>query len=345
MTPGVSKLRLVSLFSGIGAFEEGLKRANIDFETVCYSEKNQVAALSYCLLHSSSFKKNRSDVRYIDGKTLKNIDLIVHGSPCQSFSRAGKMEGGEKGSDTESSLLWESIRIIEESKPKVVVWENVPDVIAKRNKPVFEDYIRVLDETGYNSFFKIINSNDFGSAQKRRRMFVVSILREHSEDKFIFPKDREGFKPLSEYLESNPGIEFIVPNTIHQQLILSTEIDLQGKLSYKIKNATKQGYLMADEGDGIDWSFPSSKTRRGRVQKQATQTLTTSPALGTIQNYIPRFFTPREYWRLQEFTDEQFDLVSKMGTSNSALYQQAGNSINVNVAQAIFEELRKQKFI
>ena len=343
MTPVVKRMRLVSLFSGIGAFEEGLKRAGLKYDLVCYAEIEASAALSYSLLHGVPLNKNWKDVTYIDGKAFKNVDMIVHGSPCQSFSRAGKNDGGEKDSGTTSSLMWETVRLVEESLPKFVIWENVPDVVSKKNMPTFESYLDTLGKTGYRSYYKIINSYDHKSAQKRRRMFVVSIRNDIPGD-FFFPEDNDERAKLIDYLELDVSSAYTVPLSTVDEMVLSlTTFD--NKATYQIKNATKQGYLDAQEGDGIDWSYPTSLTRRGRVQKQACQTLTTSCALGTIHNKIPRYFTPREYWRLQEFTDQQFDAVTKYGITNSQLYKQAGNSINVNVTEALFRAMNEQGFI
>lgn len=104
-----------------------------------------------------------------------------------------------------------------------------------------------------------------------------------------------------------------------------------------IKNATKQGYSMAQVGDGIDLAYPDSETRRGRVQPQRSNTLTTSDNLGVLVNDEPiriRKLTPKECWRLQGFADEQFDKAASVN-SNSQLYKQAGNAVTVNVVEEI----------
>lgn len=104
-----------------------------------------------------------------------------------------------------------------------------------------------------------------------------------------------------------------------------------------IKNATKQGYSMAAVGDGTDIAYPESETRRGRVQPQRFNTLTTSDNLGVLVNGEPiriRKLTPKECWRLQGFTDEQFEKAAAVN-SNSQLYKQAGNAVTVNVVEEI----------
>lgn len=104
-----------------------------------------------------------------------------------------------------------------------------------------------------------------------------------------------------------------------------------------IKNATKQGYQMAEVGDGIDLAYPESETRRGRVQPQQSNTLTTSDNLGVLVNGEPimiRKLTPKECWRLQGFSDTQYEKAAAVN-SNSQLYKQAGNAVTVNVVEEI----------
>ena len=127
--------------------------------------------------------------------------------------------------------------------------------------------------------------------------------------------------------------------TVHETGIMRTLM----ACSYKhvpqvaIKNATKQGYTMAGIGDGIDLAYPDSETRRGRVQPQRSNTLTTSDNLGVLVDNEPiriRKLTPKECWRLQGFTDEQYEKAAAIN-SNSQLYKQAGNAVTVNVVEEI----------
>ena len=114
--------------------------------------------------------------------------------------------------------------------------------------------------------------------------------------------------------------------------------DYKGPLKIAIKNATEKGYLEAQNGDGVNLAYPKSKTRRGRVQVQVSNTLTTKDNLGVVlqdgtEMYI-RKLTPRECWRLQGFTDEQFE-KAKAVNSDSQLYKQAGNAVTVNITYEI----------
>ena len=108
----MEKLRVLSLFSGIGAFEKALTNLGIPYELVNYCEINEHASKCYSLIHGVSENLNLKDVTKICPTELADFDLLTHGSPCQSFSLAGKQEGGEKNSGTQSSLLWETVRVV-----------------------------------------------------------------------------------------------------------------------------------------------------------------------------------------------------------------------------------------
>lgn len=180
--------KVLSLFSGIGAFEKALDNLGIEYELVNYCEIDKYASKSYAAIHGVDESLNLGDITTVDTSKLPNdIDLLTHGSPCQSFSLAGLQHGGDKGSGTQSSLMWETVRIISDIKPKIIIWENVKNVLSKKHKHNFDAYIEQLDELNYNSYHKILNSRDFGIPQNRERIFVVSI-RKDIDNGFEFPK-------------------------------------------------------------------------------------------------------------------------------------------------------------
>ena len=119
-----------------------------------------------------------------------------------------------------------------------------------------------------------------------------------------------------------------------------TSQDCHGVL---IRTANKQGYMTAQVGDGVDLAYPDSETRRGRVQPQRSNTLTTSDNLGVLvddETIQIRKLTPKECWRLQGFTDEQYEKAAAVN-SNSQLYKQAGNAVTVNVVEEIGKHIMK----
>lgn len=170
------KLRLLSLFSGIGAPEMALKKAGIPFELVAYCEIDKYASRSYSLLHGVPERMNLGDIKQVVPQTLPDFDMVFHGSPCQSFSIAGRGEGGQKGSGTQSSLLWYTVEIVNAKRPRFVLWENVPNVLSEKHLPVFKAYLEALADLGYESTFDTLNAKDFGVPQNRERLFCISRL-------------------------------------------------------------------------------------------------------------------------------------------------------------------------
>ena len=133
-------MRYISLFSGIGAFEKALKNIGVNYELIGFSEIDKYAIKSYCAIHDVNEILNLGDIRKINIFN-SNVDLITHGSPCQDFSIAGRLAGGDKGSGTRSSLMWYTVDIVEVIKPKYVIWENVKNILSTKNRPNFNNYL------------------------------------------------------------------------------------------------------------------------------------------------------------------------------------------------------------
>lgn len=170
----MNKLKVLELFGGIGACSKALERLGIDYEIADYVEIDKYAVKSFNAMHGTNF--DSQDICEWD-KDIK-VDLIMHGSPCQDFSLAGKQAGGDEGSGTRSSLMYETIRIVEKLKPKYVIWENVKNIISKKHKHNYDNYCNKMSELGYISYGKVLNAKDYGIPQNRERVFTISILKE-----------------------------------------------------------------------------------------------------------------------------------------------------------------------
>ena len=147
-------MKILSLFSGIGAFEKALTNLNVPFELVGYSEIDKYASKSYAAIHNVDESMNLGDISKINEKELpKDIDLITYGFPCQDISLAGKQKGlfNEDGSKTRSGLFFEALRIIEETKPRVAIAENVKNLTSKKFSEQFKIVLDSLDKVGYNN--------------------------------------------------------------------------------------------------------------------------------------------------------------------------------------------------
>ena len=371
-------IKMLSLFSGIGAFEKALTNIGINQELVGFSEIDKYAIKSYCAIHNVDSELNLGDITKIEvNKLPRFIDLITHGSPCQDFSIAGKQAGAEKGSGTRSSLMWNTIDIVEWCLPKYVVWENVKNILSKKHKHNFDSYIEIMDKLGYNSYYQVLNAKDYGVPQNRERVYTISVRKDMDNNNFQFPKKQELKLRLKDMLEDEVEGKYYLSDEIVSHFIYETnstniignlkmnkwqdsmkriyDIDTYspaintmqgGNLEPKIliKNNTKQGYLPAGKGDSVNLAYPNSTTRRGRVGYQVSQTLTANDNMGVLESESRiRKLTPKECWRLMGFSDDDFKKAEQIPTSNTQLYKQAGNSIVVKVLEKIFLNLFKEE--
>ena len=185
----MKKLRVLSLFSGIGAFEKALTNLGVKYELAGFCEIDKYAAQAYCAVHGVSEDLNLKDVRAIDTSRLHYIDLITYGFPCQDISQAGKQKGftDTDGNLTRSGLFFEALRIINDLKPAYAIAENVKALTSKKFEREFEIVRSSLNEAGYNNYTKVLNASDFGIPQNRERVFIVSIRKDIDDYSFNFP--------------------------------------------------------------------------------------------------------------------------------------------------------------
>ncbi|MCV3150539.1 DNA cytosine methyltransferase [Enterococcus faecalis] len=311
----MNKVKILELFGGIGAIRKAFINLKIPYEVVDYVEIDKACVKSYNELYGENYKP-KSVIGY--KAPNEKIDLVMHGSPCQDFSRIGKKQGGVKNSGTRSSLVFETIRIIKEmkDKPKWIIWENVKGVLDRNMRDSFFIYLKELEDLGYESNYEILNAMDFGIPQKRERIFVVSCL---GKNNFSFDKlERKETRSLSEFLEKDVS-----------ELYTMT-----------------QPYMLRFLNKGIDNSF------RGRLKviKDFSYTISTKqmriPNSGIIDigNGKYRYLTERECLRLMGFDDNDIDKLEEVHSrrkncTSSKLYKQAGNSIVVDILMCIISSI------
>lgn len=212
-------MRLLSLFSGIGAFEKALQRQNIPYKLVGFSEIDKYAITAYCAIHGVDESLNLGDITKIDLNKVPDCDIITHGSPCQSFSVAGKGEGGDKGSGTRSSLMWYTVEIVKHKLPKYVIWENVKGVLSKKHKHNFDQYLNELEKLGYNNYYEVLNSKDYGIPQNRERVYVISIRKDADKGNFEFPEPFDNGLRLKDLLEDEVEEKYYINNEKTEKLL------------------------------------------------------------------------------------------------------------------------------
>lgn len=358
-------MKFLDLFAGIGGFRLGMESAG--HECVGFCEIDKFARESYKAIHNTEGEVEMHDITTVSDEFVRgfgNIDIICGGFPCQAFSTAGRRLGFE---DTRGTLFFEIARFASILRPRYLFLENVKGLLNHDGGATFETILRALDDLGYDVEWQVLNSKNFGVPQNRERVFIIGHSRgERTRGVFPFGTEIE---------ESDPERKIeIVGNTKNPDVKRSYQGgNLEPKI--RVKEATKDGYSEAEPGDTINLAHPNSKTRRGRVGKQVANTLLTGESKGVVVKGIytkaskkfqkppldglsrtlkanchdagvvfhgneirVRKLTPRECWRLQGFPDWAFDKASKVN-SNSQLYKQAGNSVTVNVIEAIAKRL------
>lgn len=297
-------IQILELFGGVGSPRVALRNLGVPVKAIDYVEIDEKAVKSYNAMFESELAyKTQSVVGY----NLKP-DILIHGSPCQDFSIAGKQKGADEGTETRSSLMWETINIIKQMgiwKPKVVIWENVKNVLSKHMIHNFNRYLEEMQKLGYNSNFEILNAMDFGLPQRRERVFTISIL---GGEFFNFQTLEKRQAPhIKEFLEDNVSSEFLVT----QPSVLNA-IGRKG-----IKRAT------------IIKDFCYTITeRQDRCPAQVID----------LGNGMYRYLTDRECWLLQGYNEVDYYAATKVNNKR-ALYKQAGNSIPVTIFESIFKQL------
>lgn len=198
-------LKVITLFTGIGAQEAALKRLNIPYEVVGISEIDKYAIQSYEAINGST--RNYGDITKIDA--LDYADLWTYSSPCQDFSTAGKQAGirNSDGSLTRSGLLLHVERLLTDSvirgdQPKYLLMENVKGLVTKKFKPDFDRWLERLEQLGYNNYWQVLNAKDYGVPQNRERVFVVSIRKDVDVNGYKFPEKIPLVKKLKDVLEN-----------------------------------------------------------------------------------------------------------------------------------------------
>jgi DNA (cytosine-5)-methyltransferase 1 len=280
------KITQLDLFSGIGGFHLGFERAGFKVKSY-FSEIDKHAIAVY--KHQFKDAEYVGSVIDIDGNKLPRIDLITFGSPCQDFSLAGKRKGmgGER-----SSLVLEAIRLIDECRPSVFIWENVKGTFSSNNGADFAAILQAFANLGsYRLEWQLLNTS-WVLPQNRERVYLVGYSTKPGRNwRGVFPIGGSNGEDNGKRIEvvgdrgtgGQQGIIYGDQGLAPCINAHSSNDPVKIKETLKIKSATKQGYEVAEEGDSINFSNPDSKTRRGRVGKGKAQTLDTGANQAVVQ--------------------------------------------------------------
>ncbi|ALO79550.1 DNA cytosine methyltransferase [Bacillus phage Hobo] len=331
----MEKLKLLSLFSGIGAFEKAFKNLNIPYELVAFSEIDPHAIKAYCAIHNERPELNIGDITQVDIDKIPEFDMMTYGFPCTDISIAGDQDGFDEGSNTRSSTLWDAMKIAEEHKPKYMIAENVDNLLSSSFEEGFNKWLARLNSMGYNTYYKLLNSLDYNVPQNRERVFVISIRKDIDKGTFQFPTPVPLQYAIQDILEDESTIaeRYYLSKEYERRYLASTKLDKfpMGKV-YTVLGTT------VGAGKGTNWrSWVYDITRPiGTL----TATDHKQPKQIMINGKL-RKLTPLEYWLLMGFDQEDYLAARSVKTSNTQMYRQAGNSIVVDVAERILHNLFK----
>ena len=317
----MKKIQIIELFGGIGSPRVALRNMGIPVKAIDYVEIDEKAVRSYNAMFADELSYETQSVVNWNLKP----DILIHGSPCQDFSIAGhqgkataadgrinKGKGADEGSGTRSSLMWETVHIIEqmgEWKPTVVVWENVKNVLSKHMVHNFNRYLSYMEKLGYSNNYKVLDARDYGIPQARQRCFTVSVLGDHNFDFDLMQK--RPMRDISNFLESG--------NVSDCYMVTQPSV---------YNSIGKKGIRRAKI---IDKYANTITTRQDRTPAQVID-------LGGGKY---RYLTELECWRLMGYSDEDYYAAEstckvESGKMNRTLYHQSGNSIVVPIFEEMF---------
>ena len=216
-------LHLLSLFSGIGAFEKALDNIGADYRLINYCEIDQYAAGAFARVHGVSEDLNLHDVTTVDPASLPRVDLITYGFPCQDISVAGRQRGfvDAEGNSTRSGLFFEALRIIRGCRPLYAIAENVKALTSKKFTEEFKTVLDGLAAEGYVNYWAVLNAKDYGVPQNRERVFIVSIRADADMGIFKFPEKIQLTCRMKDFLEPSVDKKFYIASDRAQRLLES----------------------------------------------------------------------------------------------------------------------------
>ena len=265
------------------------------------------------------------DIRFMRGDDyVGQVDILVGGSPCQSFSTYGKKQGLE---DARGTLFYDYARIIQESQPKVFIYENVAAIKSNDNGHTWETMLSVWDSLGYKIFPEVLNAVDYDHPQLRRRVFIVGIRTDICKTKYQFPAKKELTKKSSDFLEKGP-----IPLKYYLGKGGFTWITTYEK--HKRRSRVNQDIIGCQTANQQDNWIGDFRIEHPRPEHYADSRIFIGKydfqdGKGMV-DAVGRKLTPRECLRLMGFSDK-FRIV----VDDHQAYHQSGNSIVVPVLKEI----------
>jgi len=327
------KYSSLEAFAGAGGLALGLEMAGFDNKGAREIDRDAVKTLNHNRpdwniydgdINDLVNQKNKPENHFFEN--IKDIDVFTGGFPCQSFSYAGKRQGF---ADTRGTLFYPYSQLIDKIKPKMFIAENVKGLVNHDNGATLTTMIKIFKSIGYHVYWNVLNSWDYGVAQKRQRIFIVGIRED------LIKKEKFSFK-LPKAFEYKPVLKDALKNVPKSDGMTYSE------KKYKVLDLVPAGGCWVDLPENIakeylGASWNSGGGKRGMARRiswdEPSLTLTTSPNQKQTERCHPdetRPFTVREYARIQSFPDN-WEFKGNVGSQ----YKQIGNAVPVNLAKAV----------
>ena len=321
-------MKVITLFSGIGFQEQGMKNIIPDFDLINYCEYDKIVSKCFSLIHNEPETKNLGDITKLDipnyykklqDENNSDIDLIISSFPCQSFSISGKKEGFNCKKN--GNLFHKSFELISTINPKVVIYENVKNITSSKFNVVSE-IISKMTSINYKCYHKILNSIDYGIPQNRERWFMVCC----KTDDFEFPPKMKLTSCIEDYL---------VKEQVNRQV--GKDMEQYFNDEYKREYKSINGLIKYFDGvENRDFTSGFSSHRIYSV-KGCLPTMTTINDCHLWE--IKGKLLPIERWRLMGMNDNQYHILKNNNISNTMIDKICGNGIVVNVFEKLFEKV------
>lgn len=319
-------LTVIELFAGIGTQALALEYEQIPHKVIGISEIDAKAITAYKALHGEV--ENYGDITKIEA--LPYADFWTYSSPCTSFSLAGRQAGGDEGSGTASSLIWEVKRLLlkaqaENKLPKYLMLENVKNMLGKKHKHNFDAWVEFLEELGYNNYYEILNAADYGSVQQRERIIMISIRKDVDKGKFNMKFDKVETPSYKTLLEENPTDDiYLTANDLDKMK------DFGAPYSFG-------GYILKGEVyPTITASYGKITGNSAKIIRDPNNIMITNKGVTTP---VPSILTPREALRFMGLKQKDCDTLYNTFNNKKALYKLAGNAIVVDVLRMVYKRL------
>ncbi len=369
-------IRLGTVFSGIGAIEHAFQRLKLKHKIVFAGDIDENCKKSYFANYEVREEDWFSDIRTFDASKYRGkVDFVVGGAPCQAFSMVGRRLGFD---DARGTLFYEFARVVKETQPKAFLFENVKGLLNHDNGRTWQVIHDIFEDLGYDVHYRVLNSRDYGIPQNRERLYCLG-FKKKTEFKFPAPIELEYrmYDFLEDYVDTKyflreKGVKFVTSHKNKEKCYTQVNGDIalcqkrnqqfnwHGDFVYHpvgLDEPTEEGFdeFVFDVKDVEEKYYLSEKVEKyvlaGGTKNFRTSTKTdldvARPLLQTmhkmhragVDNYVThkgriRKLTPRECLRLMGFKD-----TFKIVVSDTSMYQEAGNSIVVDVLIAILKQM------